>query len=92
MVDAVVEGIPKDELTVERVRTEVRALTEKIAAKQVRPQNQLRRGHSHAFEYRAFNAMGEVTMPTTHHCLMVPDAHPTVGAAAYGGIEVSRAH
>lgn len=37
MVDAVVEGIPKDELTVERVRTEVRALTEKIAAKQVRP-------------------------------------------------------
>jgi hypothetical protein len=43
-VDAGVEGIPGDELTVERVRTEVRALTEKITAKQVR------RNRSHVCE------------------------------------------
>lgn len=34
-MDVVEEAIPGSELTVERVRTEVRALTERIAAKQV---------------------------------------------------------
>ena len=79
-MDAVIEGIPGSELTVERVRTEVRALTEKIAAKQVR-----KPGPS---SWWCLPAVGGQLI--TVAWLFMPRV--TARGAADGGIEVSRAY